>query len=591
MFCIRKFACFALATCLFTYATCAASADVTTVRIGVLSYRDLDGEVVNWKDIQARLATAIPGYRFELRSMDGKDLREAVQRGELGFVLTNSNQYVALATEFGIQRIATIILPEAASPEKALGSTVLTLAGRNDINELADLRGRRIAIVANDAFGGYIAAARELLGAGVDLEAGDAHLIHVGFPMPQAIEALRSNKADVAIVRTCLIEHLAKQGKLRLADFKVVSPRAESGFGCATSTRLYPDWPLAVAQDTDEDLAKKVAVTLLSMPPSSRGLSWSIPSDYQSIMELDHELMIGPYADLRTTSLRGVLKSYRPYLLIALIFLVGISVHFIRVQLLVKCRTAELRESKANAYELQIKTEHMARLSILGEMASSLAHELNQPLATIAAYAQGMERNCASGQVNVDMVTKVNREIVAQTLRADKVIRQVRAFARKRMAASELRPIAETVNEAIDIFSTMLPGSPPVTLDNRLPAGKMLKADHQQLQQILINLMKNAADAMTDLPPESRKINITLDRTDHDLTIAVADHGPEIFADTLAHLFEPFFTTKPDGLGLGLSICKSIAEAHSGKLSVYPRDPAPGLVFQLNLPEYRDGRL
>ncbi len=497
MFRIRTFAHFILVTFLITYAACATSSDLTTVRIGVLSYRELEGEVVNWREIQSRLATAIPGYRFELKPMDGKKLHDAVQRGELGFVLTNSNQYVALATEFGIQRIATILLPEAASTDKALGSTVLTLAGRNDVTELSDLRGKRVAIVANDAFGGYIAAARELLSAGVDLEAGDAHLTYVGFPMPKAIDALRTNKADVAIVRTCLIEHLAKQGKLKLSDFKVVAPVPASGFGCITSTRLYPDWPLAVARNTDENLAKKVAVTLLSMPPSSMGLSWSIPADYQSIMELDHELMIGPYADLRTTSLRGLLKNYRPYLLFALLIVIGISVHFIRVQILVKRRTIELRESQANAYELQRKTEHMARLSILGEMTSSLAHELNQPLATIATYAQGLERNCASGQINLDMVTKVNREIVAQTVRADKVIRQVRAFARKRMAASEHRPLVETVNEAIDIFSTMLPGSPPVTLDNRLPAGKVLKADHQQLQQVLINLMKNAADAMT----------------------------------------------------------------------------------------------
>ncbi len=588
MFCICTFARFVLVAFLITYTACATSAEVTTVRIGVLSYRELDGEVVNWQETQSRLATAIPGYRFELRSLDGKSLHDAVQKGELGFVLTNSSQYVSLATEFGIQRIATIILPEAASPDKALGSTVLTLAGRNDINQLADLRGKRIAIVANDAFGGYIAAARELFGVGVDLEAGDAHLVYVGFPMPKAIEALRTNKADVAIVRTCLIEHLAKQGKLQLADFKVVSPRPVSGFKCVSSTQLYPDWPLAAARDTDQNLAKKVAVTLFSMPPSNMGLSWSIPADYQSIMELDHELMIGPYADLRTTSLRGLIKNYRAYLLIALFIVIGVSIHFIRVQILVKRRTIELRESKANAYELQRKTEHMARLSILGEMTSSLAHELNQPLATIATYAQGLERNCASGQVNVDMVTRVNREIVAQTMRADKVIRQVRAFARKRMEASELRPIAETVNEAIDIFSTMLPGSPPVTLVNRLPIGKMLKADHQQVQQVLINLMKNAADAMIRLSPENRMIDIILDRTNNDLTIAVSDHGPQISADTLHHLFEPFFTTKPDGLGLGLAICKSIAEAHSGKLSVHPRDPAPGLVFQLNLPEYRN---
>ena len=590
MFCNFIFTRFVLGALLIAFATCSIASDLTTVRIGVLSYRELDGEVVNWKDIQSRLATAIPGYRFELRSLDGKELREAIRRGELGFVLTNSSQYVSLATEFGIQRIATIILPEAASPEKALGSTVLTLADRNDVATLPDLRGKRIAIVANDAFGGYLAAARELLGVGIDLEAGDAQLVYVGFPMRKAIDALGTNDADAAIVRTCLIEHLSKQGKLQLSDYKVVSPYSTPGFKCVSSTRLYPDWPLAAVRNTDQNLAKKVAVVLLSMPPSSMGLSWSIPADYQPIMELDHELMVGPFADLRTTSFRGLLKNYRPYLLIALLIIIGVAIHFIRVQILVKRRTIELRESQANAYELQRKTEHMARLSILGEMTSSLAHELNQPLATIATYAQGLERNCASGQVNVEMVNKVNREIVSQTERADKVIRQVRAFARKRMAASELRPIAETVNEAIDIFSTMLPGSPSVTVDNRLAPDKMLKADHQQLQQVLINLMKNAADAMSSLSPEKRMINIILDQTGNDTTIAVADQGPQIPADTLAHLFEPFFTTKPDGLGLGLAICKSIAEAHSGKLSVYPRNPPPGLVFQLNLPEYRNDR-
>ncbi|MBU0621774.1 MAG: PhnD/SsuA/transferrin family substrate-binding protein [Gammaproteobacteria bacterium] len=566
---------------------CSPAAE-TTVRIGVLSYRELDGVLFNWAEIQTKLAEAIPGYKFELSPMDGSHLHDAVSKGELGFVLTNSTQYVSLASDFGIQRIATIILPEAASPQKALGSTVLTLAGRKDVNNLSDLRGKRVAIVANDAFGGYLAAARELLGAGVDLEAGDADLVYVGFPMSLAIDALSSNQADVAIVRTCLYEHLAKQGKLRLADFKVVSPRPEPGFKCIPSTQLYPDWPLAAARDMDLDLAKKVAVTLLSMPPSVRGLSWSIPADYQTILELDRDLMIGPYAELRTSSFRGIIKNYRAYLLAALLVLVGVAVYFIRVQILVKRRTIELRESRAKAYELQIKTEHMARLSILGEMASTLAHELNQPLATIAAYAQGLERNCASGQVNTDMVSKVNHEIVAQTERADKVIRQVRTFARKRMAASELRPIADTVKEAIDNFSKMLPALPPVTLDTRLPPGKMLKADHQQIQQVLTNLMKNAADAMITLPAENRMIDIVLNQTGNDLTIAVADRGPQVPPETLAHLFEPFFTNKPDGLGLGLAICKSIAEAHSGKLSVHPRDPQPGLVFQLSLPEYRN---
>ena len=555
------------------------------VRIGVLSYREIDGAGINWGEMKTKLSAAIPGVKFELRPLTGPQLRVAVQKNELEFLLTNGTQYVALSSEFGVQRIATVMLPEAVSPEQALGSAILTLADRQDIVHLSDIKGQRVAVVANDAFGGYLAAERELLGAGVDLEAKDAHLLFVGFPMQKTIEALRDKRADVAIVRTCLVEHLVAQGILRMADYKVVSPRPVAGFPCVTSSQLYPDWPLAAARGTDRQLAKAVAVALLSMPMSDMGLSWSIPADYQSIMELDRELMIGPFAELRTSTFRGLLKNYRAYLLTVLLLLLGIIAHFIRVQILVKRRTNELRHAQSIASDMQRKAEHMARLSILGEMSSTLAHELNQPLATIASYAQGLARHCAAGQLTKEMVSSVNNEIVAQTERADKVIRNVRSFARKRMAARESKALATTVQEAIETLSTMRSDFPKVTLENHLEPGAKLVADHLQIQQVLFNLMKNAADSMAGLPAEQRVINMILDRSESGYTIAVVDQGPPISADTLNHLFEPFFTTKTDGLGLGLAICKSIVEAHGGRLEVYSRHPSQGLVFLLNLPE------
>ena len=238
----------------------------------------------------------------------------------------------------------------------------------------------------------------------------------------------------------------------------------------------------------------------------------------------------------------------------------------------------------------QEKVALTSRLMTMGEMASSLAHELNQPLTTIAAYAQGLERRCAAGSANAGAVAEATHEIVAQTERADKVIRRVRAFARKRAAVREVRPLAATAREAIGLLATLLPSLPPVVVDDRLPPGTKVAADHLQLQQVLLNLMKNAADAMRELPVEEREITVVLERQDGSLAVAVADRGPPVPADTLSHLFEAFFTTKADGLGLGLAICKSIVEAHGGRLQFEPRDPPPGLVFRFNLPDSnRDG--
>jgi two-component system sensor histidine kinase TtrS len=296
-------------------------------------------------------------------------------------------------------------------------------------------------------------------------------------------------------------------------------------------------------------------------------------------------MMIGPYADLRTSTFRGVLKTYRPYLFAVLLLLVGGLIHVIRVESLVMRRTAELRNAQARARDLQREAEHMARLCILGEMSGTLAHELNQPLTTIATYAQGLERRCASGSVDLAVIAEANREIVAQTARADQVIRRVRAFARKRTAARDARPIADTVREAMGLFSTLMPDSPPVVLDDRLAPAFVVEADHLQLQQVLLNLMKNAADAMRELPADEREIALILDSSEAGVLLAVADRGPPVAPETLQHLFEAFFTTKADGLGLGLAICKSIIEAHGGHLRVDAREPGPGLVFRFNLPD------
>lgn len=562
----------------------AANVLAETVRVGVLAYRGPDEAVASWSELPARLSAAVPGYRFEMQAYGGPELREAVRKGELAFVLANSSLYVDLAAQFGIRRIATVMLPEALSSERAIGSAVVTLAERDDLTRFTDLRGKRIAVVAADAFGGYLVAAREMRRAGVDLERGDAKLLFTGFPMRLALDAVSAGQADAAIVRTCLLEQLSAKGLLQVDRFKVIAPQPMAGFPCATSTPLYPDWPFAAARGVDRHLAKSVAMALLSLPPSPTGLAWDVPADYQSVNELYREMMLGPYVDLRTSTFRGVLRNHRLFVLAALALFVGIIIHGIRVEATVQRRTRELRAAQTEARELQQKTEHMARLSILGEMSGTLAHELNQPLTTIAAYAQGMERRCAAGLVDPAVVAAANREIVAQTERADQVIRRVRAFTKKRMAVRECKPVATTVEEAVGLFSRLLPDLPEITIDDWLPMHAQIEADHLQLQEVLLNLMKNATDAMRELPAAEREIDITLARGEGVVSIAVADRGPPVPAETFAHLFEPFYTTKPDGLGLGLAICKSIAEAHGGRLEVKRRDPPPGLIFRINLP-------
>lgn len=564
----------------------ATEAEKPLVRIGVLAYRGPAESVESWVELPRQLAAAIPGYRFEQVLLDGPRLREAVRDQRLDFVLANPGQYVSLAAEFGIRRIVTVSLPESLSSERSIGSAVVVRADRDDLVTLNDLRRKRIAAVAPDAFGGYLAAARELHKLGIDLDAGDAKMSFVGFPQQRALDAVRNGTVDAAIVRTCLVEQLTAKGLAYSKEFRTLSPRVEAGFRCATSTPLYPDWPFAVTRQGDQELAKAVTIALLSMPPAANGMSWGVPADYQAVHNLFQEQMTGPYADLASTTVRGLLKRYRPYVLTVLAVLIGFLAHVVRVEYLVSRRTAELGKAEERARRLQQDAEHMARLSILGEMAGTLAHEINQPLATISTYAQSLERRLASGKIDMAKFAEAGHEIAAQAERAGGVVRRIRSFARKRESVRETRPLVDTVREAVNLFCGMLPALPRVSLEDDLPPGTTIEADHLQLQQVVLNLLKNAADAMADLPIAERRIHVRCDRHDGRLRVGVADRGPAVAPETLARLFEPFFTTKTDGLGLGLAICKSIAEAHGGRLWVDARDPPPGLIFYLSLPDH-----
>ena len=568
------------------------AADHEVVRIGVLAYQGSETSETDWSHLTARLNGAIPARRFELRHYDLDGMREAVGRQQLDFVVTNGGQYVILENELGLSRIVTLASSTAVSPDRAIGSAVIARSSRDDLRQLTDLAGKGIAAVSPEAFGGYLVALREFNRAGVMLEDGDARVVFLGLPMQRIVDAVAKGEADAGIVRACLIESLAAKGIVSRADFKVIGAQPVAGFPCGVSSALYPDWPLAKARHTDLALAKAVATALLSMPPTAEGTSWSVPADYLSVHELYRELQTGPYAYLREVTPEGLARRYWPYLLAAFLALAGFIVHLVRVEYLVKRRTAELSEALAarNAAEARMRTQqeqadHLARLSILGELAGTLAHELNQPLTTIGTYAQSLQRRVKAGQIDAAAFVEANREIAAQAERAGGIIQRIRAFARKRAPVRERRSPADLVRESAALFSGMLPEVPPVVVENDLPPDAAVSADPLQVQQVLLNLLKNAADATRALPAERRSITLRIERDGAWYRICVHDRGPGLSDELRARLFEPFFTTKPDGMGLGLSICKTIAEAHGGRLWAESHAEGPGLAFCFTLPD------
>ncbi|WP_334158072.1 sensor histidine kinase [Oryzomicrobium sp.] len=592
-----------------------AAPAVQAVHIGVLAYEGVEAAHYDWSHVAERLNAALPQRRFVLTFYDNPGLAEAVRQRQVDFVITNGGQYVALEAEQGVSRIATLDSP-ATDAAAAVGSAIVVRADRTDLATLADLPGKRLAAVSPDAFGGYLVAAREMQRQGIDHESAFAERRFVGFPMSQVLEAVHDGSADVGIVRACLLESLAKAGKLRLDDYRVLAPRQATGFPCLLSSDLYPDWVIATTTATAHDspqLAKAVATALLSMPTSPEGMAWTVPADYQSVRELYQDLQTGPYAYLRESTLQGLARRYWHWLVLVFLALAGWVIHVVRVEYKVLDRTAELRaaltardEAEARMRHHQEQAEHLSRLSILGELSSTLAHELNQPLATIGNYASSLIRRQDAGRLAPEAVREASQEIAAQAERAAAIMQRIRAFSRKRAAVREPRAPGEVAGEAVALLTGMMANAPAIEVDDRLPADATVDMDPLQIQQVLVNLLKNAADATQGLPPGRRTVTLRLapdpERPEDKVRIAVIDRGPGLPDGLRERLFEPFFTTKPDGLGLGLAICHSIIEAHGGRLWAEPGnsvdfgnadDPAgsqnadsPGLALCFTLPRH-----
>ena len=253
------------------------------VAIGVFAYQG-ERAAADWSPVIRYLNQALPEHHFRLDQYDAAGLRQAIAGHQVDLVITNPGYYVSMEAAFGISRIATLDTKDD-HPARALGSVVLARADRTNLHTLADLAGKRVAAVAPEAFGGFLVAAREMLDQGVDPDSDLMEIQFVGLPMIRIIEAVQRGDVDAGIVRACLPEQLARQGKIRFEDFRVLSGRQDADLACALSTRLYPNWPIAVTRQTDPVLAKAVARALLSMPESD-GMSWSVPADYQPVHDL-----------------------------------------------------------------------------------------------------------------------------------------------------------------------------------------------------------------------------------------------------------------------------------------------------------------
>jgi len=230
----------------------------------------------------------------------------------------------------------------------------------------------------------------------------------------------------------------------------------------------------------------------------------------------------------------------------------------------------------------QIALAHVTRVATLGEMTASIAHEINQPLGAVVNSASASLR-WLDAQKPEQARQSISR-VIAEGHRASEIIRRIRALVKKAPSRKEWLDVNETIHEVIALAHSELQRNGvafETQLSDDLP---LIFADRIQLQQVMLNLMMNAIEAMSgaDIGPRELLVRSGTNES-RGIIVSVHDSGPGLDPKSLEHLFEAFYTTKPHGLGMGLAICRSIIEAHSGRLWATANAPH-GAVFQFTLP-------
>jgi two-component system sensor kinase FixL len=254
---------------------------------------------------------------------------------------------------------------------------------------------------------------------------------------------------------------------------------------------------------------------------------------------------------------------------------------------------SQRQERERLLYELQSELLHVSRLSTMGEMASALAHELNQPLSALANYLRGSQRlleDCTDERVSA--VREALEKASTQAIRAGEIIRRLRDFVARGETEKGIESLKKLVEEA-SALALVAAKERSTKIQMQLdPVADLVIVDKIQIQQVLLNLFRNAIEAM-QASPRRELVVMTTPIADAMVEIAVADTGTGIPPAVMSRLFQPFVTTKKTGMGVGLSLCRTIIEAHGGHISVHP-NPAGGTIFRLTLPravskETKDG--
>lgn len=558
------------------------------VTIGVPDTADLGLERPMMIATLEKLSRAMPATRFQLRvilSADGSAQLNAIKPD---FLFAPAGTDGILQRE-GIEayRIATRKSTMAREAGASTGSVFVTLKTRTDLQELKDLKDKNIVAGLPDSVPGWLAAMGEVRKAGFDPDDFFRSTEFLSEFYPEIIASLWGGKVDAAVFPTCLLEALEKQELVAVDQLKVIHDKSDDALACRRSTDLYPDVSLIGFSWTPEKMVRDVTVALMSQEKDS-GTEWLSYVSHANVDQLFKDLKAGPYAYLRDFSLRALYARYTVAFWTAAAVLLSLALYGVLLQVLVRRRTRELSETlaeqrrmEAEAREHRRRLGHLERRNIVNQMSGMIAHEINSPVGAICNFKVILDLLLDQEAKNNPSVRVALDGIESEAQRIAAIVGRVRSYAKQQKHAHKPCDLVDIAKRAVRALHLSTSVKADVLERYEIERAPVL-GDALELELLVLNLLRNASEVKPNRGSRA-KIALTVRRlSDGRCRLEVQDNGQALSDEQLERLTTMMQSVKPEGLGMGLSIVRGIADSHGAELAFEKGSPS-GLRVLLTL--------
>ncbi len=533
-----------------------------------------------------------------LKFLDRETISAMLADGEIDFLISESDFYASLAFEDKIKAIAMLWRAQAKSPSYSAASTIVVNAENEKIYTLTDIAtgSYRVAATSSDSFAGFTIAKEPFAEKNLSWQAAFKNIVFTSNRNPlEVLNAVKTGTADVGIVPACFIEQVMIRNQAHLSDYRVINPQPVTEMACQHSTNAYPSLMVSYRNGVDSNYILDMTNALLGLKLPF-GTTWSMPENTRELYDLMYHLRIGPYNNVTYSAIYRTFSENRTIFITAIFLIVAGFFYNLIISVEVASRTKALKRALAEKDRISKQQEQtneyisrLERTGIVGQMSSMIAHELKQPLATVSNYSRGLLRRIERGSADKDTIVKILKEIEYHTERANDIVDHVRSYAKPHEVKREEHDLRDIVAKTVATFEKSGRTTVPVIVEGERHA--LVEADDWEIELALLNLMKNSADAFTEIHPAMRDEDedvIRIRIEDHEETwwIRVIDNAKLVDETFTEQFFQKLETTKAHGLGLGLSIVSSLAERHAGRVWAEP-NPGRGVIVTIELPKYQ----